>query len=96
MLLKDKLIIVVYIGVEDCNKARANERLVEVRNHFESMRDESVEFIFVPDFETCSCRVDAINPKRISDEEYEKVSEIVEDYKNRLKKFDEQYGKVQG
>jgi hypothetical protein len=87
MLLKDKLIIVVYIGVEDCNMIRANERVNIVRNHFESMRDESVEFIFVPDFESCSCRVETINPKRISDEEYEKVSEIVEDYKKSLKKL---------
>lgn len=89
MLLKDKLILVFYVGIEDCNMARANERLIDVRNHFESLKDESVEFIFAPDFETRSCRVETINPKRISDEEYEKVLEIVEDYKNRLKNYDQ-------
>ena len=96
MLLKDKLIVVVYIGVEDCSMASANAKLAAVRDYFKSMEDESVEFIFAPDFETRSCRVDAINPKRISDEEYEKVSEMVEDYKNRLKKFEEKHGAVQG
>lgn len=88
--------MVFYIGVEDCNMAAADARLAVVRDHFKSIGDESVEFIFVPDFETRSCRVDAINPKRISDEEYEKVSEMVEDYKNHLKKFDEKRGEVQG
>jgi len=96
MLLKDKLIMVFYLGVEGCDMARADERLIAARNHFKSLEDESVEFIFVPDFETRSGRVDAINPKRISDEEYEKVSRMVEDYKDRLKKFDEKHGKVQG
>ncbi len=81
--------MVFYIGVGGYNRAQAIEIFNTARNYFESLRDESVAFIFAPDFETRSCRVEAINPKRISDEEYEKVSEIVKDYDNRLKKFDE-------
>ncbi len=88
--------MVFYVGVKDCDMIRAAERLAATRNHFESLNDESVEFIFVPNFETHSCRVDAINPQRISDEEYEKVSEMVENYKNHLKKFYEKHGEVQG
>lgn len=89
MLLKDKLILVFYVGVEGLSMTRTSEMVRDARYHFESLKDESVEFIFVPDFKTRSCRVEAINPKRISDEEYEKVSEIVEDYKNRLKNYDQ-------
>lgn len=95
MLLKDKMIVAFYIGVKGYNMARATERLGAACQMFESMNDESAELIFMPNFETSSDRVEVLNPKRISDEEYEKVSGMVEDCKNHLKKFKEQYGTVQ-
>lgn len=88
MLLRDKIIFVFYIGVEDMPKRNVSERLCDARYHFDYLRDESTEIIFLPDFDTQSCRVEAINPKLLCDEDYCKVEEMVDNFHTKLKEWE--------
>lgn len=47
--------------------------------------DESVLKLIIPNYE--ETRIECINPKRISDDEYAKVSELVENAQNMLNEF---------
>ena len=85
----DKLILVFYIGVERfmSNQSRAMEYMVNVKNTFEHLKDESTELIFIEQFETNESRVEAINPKLINEEDYEEVKKLVNEYKEKMKEF---------
>lgn len=85
----DKLILVFYIGIERFmnNQPRAMEYMVNVKNAFEHLKDESTELIFIEQFETNESRVEAINPKLINEKDYEEVKKLVNEYKEKMKEF---------
>ena len=64
------------------------EYMVNVKNTFEHLKDESTELIFIEQFETNESRVKAINPKLINEEDYEEVKKLVNEYyKEKMKEF---------
>ena len=69
------------------NQPRAMEYMVNVKNTFEHLKDESTELIFIEQFETNESRVEAINPKLINEEDYEEVKKLVNEYKEKMKEF---------
>ena len=83
MLDKDKIISVRYIDVSKIG----NSYTLEYLNNFNKslIFDESVVKLIIPNYE--ETRIECINPKRISDEEYIKVSELVENAQNMLSEF---------
>lgn len=84
MLDKDKIILVSYVNIsniDDVDVAPYMDRLTQLMTF-----DDSVLRLFIPVRES-ETRVECINPKRISDEEYVKVSEFVEDAQKKLDEF---------
>ena len=84
MLDKDKIILVVYVNISYIDIADVAEYMYKITDAITF--DDSVLRLFIPirDSET---RIECINPKRISDEEYIKVSELVENAQNMLNEF---------
>lgn len=84
MLDKDKIILVVYVNISYIDIADVAEYMHKITDTITF--DDSVLRLFIPirDSET---RIECINPKRISDEEYIRVSELVENAQNMLNEF---------
>ena len=85
MDLKDKIILIFYIGAKGCSKKEAKERLVVARYSTDHLRDDSCELFFVPDFSTDNIDVKCINPKFVTEEEYKEVEKVITELKEKLK-----------
>lgn len=70
---KDKLWIVVYIGVSGMNKSRAYQQLAEFRNHYQF--DDSVNMIIVPVEEPT--RIEFYNLEKAEPMTIEKLKELM-------------------
>lgn len=83
MLDKDKIILVCYIDVSEIDDSYTLEYL----NSFSEslIFDESVLKLIIPNNE--ETRIECINPKLISDDEYAKVSELVANAQYMLNEF---------
>ena len=83
MLDKDKIILVCYIDVSEIDDSYTLEYL----NRFSEslIFDESVLKLIIPNNE--ETRIECINPKLISDDEYAKVSELVANAQYMLNEF---------
>lgn len=55
----------------------------EVAKHFNGFFDESVKVIYVPGYDG-STRIECINPRLITEEEYERVRQIIKDAETAL------------
>ena len=84
MLDKDKIILVIYADVSRINTLDIPEYMHEITDAITF--DDSVLRLFIPTMDS-ETRVECISPKRISDEEYVKVSELVENAQNMLNEF---------
>lgn len=75
MLDKDKLFIVVYVGVHGLEDQTVSEILANVANHMQY--DDSVNTLTIPtrDSET---RVECINPVLLTEEQYEEARKRIE------------------
>jgi len=75
MLDKDKLFIVVYVGVHGLEDQTVSEILANVANHMQY--DDSVNTLIIPtrDSET---RVECINPVLLTEEQYEEARKRIE------------------
>lgn len=93
MLDKDKLFIVVYVGVHGFSDQTISEILADVANHMQY--DGSVNTLIIPtrDSET---RVECINPVLLTEEQYEetrkKIESLTEKVEEALKTFKENKG----
>ena len=78
MLDKDKVILAVYVGVQSMSDASKVEYLKKVTEMIKSSFDESVITLVFPDVLSIGYHVDCVNPKYLSDEEYERLSKAAE------------------
>lgn len=81
MLDKDKTILVIYVNIGSIDGADVPAYMEQLTRTV--IFDDSILRLFIPVRES-ETRVECINPKRISDEEYLKVSEFVEDVQKKL------------
>lgn len=79
MLEKDKIIIVVYYNVD----GDVIETLNNVAREFEAMNDGSVMVIVVPVHDT-ETKIECINPKLVSEKEYEEARKACERIKEMV------------
>ena len=84
MLLKDKITLVFYIGSKGLQKFDAIKRVIDAREYFRGLKDDSSEFIFLPDYYDENDHIEAINPKVISEEDFAKVEHIIEKLKRKI------------
>lgn len=91
MLDKDKVILVVHVGV----KYRPEDAILILDNVQRSVKgcfDESIKTLFVPDYDLVGINVECINPVLVDEELYKEVEEktekVVEFLDNFLNKTD--------
>lgn len=82
---KDKLFLVFYVGVKSI---RTEDRYVyfnEIVHHMDF--DYTIRPIYVPDYCSDEIRVECINPKLITEEEYKSVQEIIDKANNLIEEL---------
>lgn len=82
-ITKDKLILVVYVNIGDVNMGNTPETLNEIMTNLRKQCDETVELLCVP-IRHKDTYIEAINPKRLSDEEIDDIEEKVQNFKKVL------------
>jgi len=75
MELKDKIILVYYLDIRYINSSDVNQYLFDFYEKIKEENDDSVYQIIIPVRE--ASRVECINPKLISEDEYKKVEELI-------------------
>lgn len=86
MVDKNKIILVIYINIENIDRADVPAYLNESQKALDNFFDNSVLKLFVP-VRNQETRIECINPKLVSEEEYKNAVEITEDAKKKLDEF---------
>lgn len=76
MLDKDKLFLVVYIGVKNIPDTDIADYVRAFKRTWNP--DESVQIIFIPTRENKTTKVECINPVLLDEEKYKEVEEKIE------------------
>lgn len=76
----EKIFLVFYLRVENVCSEDMDEYLLKASNALKSGYDDSVNCIFIPLYEGGDSRVEVINPRYISEDEYKKLTEKVNKY----------------
>lgn len=85
MLDKDKIIIVVYVGVKSSDYYY--EIVENVRKATKPLFDESVKMIYVPDHNNFGIKIDCINPVILDEEQFKKADETIDKLVEYCDKF---------
>lgn len=83
--IKDKIIIVHYIGVKNICDADVFDYINEVANAMQMQEDDSVLQYFVPLSSTSDVRVECINPVLVDKEKYEEATKKLNELDAKLK-----------
>lgn len=86
MLNKDKLILVAYINVGGIHDADVSAFLTETANNLKPKEDDSILFYVIP-VRGEESRLECVNPKLVSEEEYEKAHQACEKIAEKLKEL---------
>lgn len=68
----DKIFLVYYVGCAGLEAGDINSYLEEWYNQLKDLYDESVKIMFIPNGESKMTRVEILNPKYISKNQYKK------------------------
>lgn len=76
---KDKIILVVYVGIEKLgSEGTILDHLVAIDAMIRSTFDSTVKTIIIPRRDTDETWVECINPQLVSEEKYKEAQEAVE------------------
>ena len=81
--MRDKIILVFYIGCASINRYEIPEFLNSIADSFRKRWDDSVETIFIPCIEEVDTRIECINPKLVNQDVYDKAMDVVEKFKSK-------------
>lgn len=85
MNLKDKIILIFYIGTKGRTRKESIERMIDARCATEHLFDESSELFIIPDSSRDDVDVKCINPRFVTEEEYKEVEKVINELKEKLK-----------
>ena len=83
---RDRIIVIFYIDVGSIDKADAYEYIEAAAKCFRGYFDDTVKPLFVATNEGGN-RVDCINPRLLSEEEYKTASEKIKLFESEYEKF---------
>lgn len=75
---KDKLLLVFYVGLKHIQQKDRSAYFREISQHFINAFDETIKPILIADVKSNKTKVECINPKLITEDEYAKVQEIID------------------
>ena len=67
----DKLILVIYIGVNGLTTQAAVDLVQQYKKIFQKQIEEDIMVFFIPSTELDTCKIECINPKLLNEEEYQ-------------------------
>lgn len=86
--LRDKIILVFYVPVDNMDYNEIMQYLEEFQKIFSSWdNDDSVERIIFPSKNGENARVECINPVLLSDEKYTEAEQILNEIKIKVNEF---------
>lgn len=91
MLLKDKLILIFYVGVGGRPMLRANEVMHSTQMHFDRISDESTQFIYIPDFDSSTTHIEAVNPKSLKEEDCVALEKAIRKLERMVSKIEKEH-----
>jgi len=83
----DKIILIFYIDIGNLNKQRAEESLARISNMLSRDAENEPILTFIIPIKNGDSRVECINPKLVSEEEYENAKEVLERNQKTLDAF---------
>ena len=86
MLNKDKTILVAYINVIGVKDSELSAFIMEADNNLKPKEDDSILFYVIP-VRGEESRLECVNPKLVSEEEYEKAHQACEKIAEKLKEL---------
>jgi hypothetical protein len=75
---KDKIFLVFYVGLKHILQEDRPAYFNEISQFFINAFDETIKSILIPDITSDKTKVECINPKLITEDEYVKVQEIID------------------
>lgn len=81
--MRDKIILVFYIGCASLNREDIPEFLNHIADSFRQRWDDSVETIFIPCVEEVDTRIECVNPKLVNQDAYDEAMNVVEKFKSK-------------
>ena len=75
----EKLILVVYVGIDSFNRSDVFEYLEEVHDHFKDTND-IIHYIIATSGK--ECHIECLNPKLVSEDDYKQAKELLERNQN--------------
>jgi len=75
---KDKLLLIFYVGLKHIRQEERPAYFNEISQHFINAFDETIKPILIADVKSNKIKVECINPKLITEDEYAKVQEIID------------------
>lgn len=81
--MRDKIILVFYIGCANLNREDIYELLNHTVDSFRQCWGDSVETIFIPCFEEVDTRIECVNPKLVNQDAYDEAMNVVEKFKSK-------------
>ena len=90
ILLKDKMILVLYVGCKEMETYKTNMTMTEAFNKFSSFADESTKIIVLPDSSMLDrqFRLECINPKYITEEDQNRLTVSLDKFINIINQYD--------
>lgn len=86
---KDKIILVVYAGLNGISIGDRLQYLSKIADFFSERFDESVMAIVMPDQTEETSRIECINPKLVTEEVYKEALDVVERAKKYMDELEE-------
>lgn len=75
---KDKLLLIFYVGLKHIRLEDRTVYFNEISQHFIKAFDETIKPILIADVKSDKTKVECINLKLITEDEYVKVQEIID------------------
>ena len=84
MLKKDCIILVFYVSVKNIDAIDIPYYMDHFVNSVQANKDESVEMYFIPSREIETSKVECINPKLVTEEQYKQIQETIDRFQSEL------------
>lgn len=86
----EKLILVFYINIEHIHDCDINEYMHNISNNLSSKNGDDILTYFIADHGIKN-RVECINPKLVTEEEYSKAKNILQELEERMFEYLKEY-----
>lgn len=85
----EKIILVFYINIEHFDGCDINEYMYDISNELNSKNGDDIITYLIADFGIKN-RVECINPKLVTEEEYSKAKNILQELEDRMFKYNKE------